>query len=218
MSTDAESAEHTYRVVDALYRLHRDMFELENVVAKTSRIQIRLAQMTANGRMGAMVAGMLVLVPILISLGNVTWKSGPAIAIYAIVLGLIAIWGWQVRSAGELVNSLEALQRDSNLVDLEDREDFVFEEINASVVRHGLIALITSRLQRQIAGSQNDDEKKFAAERLERYSEIAADCLANVQDLAETSARLVTEKKRTAEDHVALLDWCKGIRGFVVPP
>ena len=75
-------SEEVYRVVDAIYRLHRDLFEIERVLIRTARLQLRAARIGNSGRMGALVAGLLGIVPIMIALGDIKWGSAPALTPY----------------------------------------------------------------------------------------------------------------------------------------
>ena len=213
----AETAERAYRVVDGIYRLHRDLFAIEAVIARTAHVQVRLAKQSVNGRMAALVAGMLVIVPILVSLGDIKWGSTPAIAIYVLTSGVLVLWLWQAYSAGHAEKSLLAIERETTPNALEDREDYVLEEINASVTRHRLIRSILESIEEALLETVEPSRKTMLTKRHERYQEILQGELEYVQSLAAASLDLVNSGKKTSDDHDTLLEWCNGLPGFKAP-
>jgi hypothetical protein len=213
MSTDLDEAERGYKVVDALYRLHRDLFAVESAIATATHTHAKLARSAAAGQMGALVAGMLVLVPILIALGDVKWNSAPAIVIYVVTFGVVALSLWQVRSAGQLEGQLASIERDVAAEVLEQREDFLLEEVNASVIRHRMLEPIVVGLEAQVAATADAARVKLQAQ-IARYQEIMASEFEYVKHLARTSADMVKLGRRTREQHEVLLDWCRGIPDF----
>lgn len=85
MPDDWKSADRAYRIIDSIYRLHRDLFEIENSLV----------------RMATLAAGLLALVPILISLGDIKWNSSPAVTIYCLAGAVLLLWIFQWMSAGK---------------------------------------------------------------------------------------------------------------------
>jgi hypothetical protein len=217
MSRDSAEAERAYRAVDALYRLHNDLFAIEAVLVKTAHLQVRLTRQSVNGQMGALVAGLLILVPILISLGDIKWGSTPAVVIYVVTAGVIALWIFQVRSAQQTDKELLALENAAAAGAMEDRNDFMLEEVNASVVRHRLIADLLDSLRRESA-TASEAEKASVQQRIARWEEVLSGELDYVHRLARKSLTLVHAEKRSAEEHETLLDWAKGIPNFQLVP
>lgn len=211
---DLVAAERDYRVSDALFRLHRDLFELETVALRSSRNQIRSVQLMVNGRYATAVAGAIVLASFLRPLANMTWTSSPIVVVYVVVVGLVLLWLWQIRAAGEMEVGLKELERDAGFVDLDDREEFVFEEVNAYVVRHRVIDSIAAILRSGPIDSLPGDEQARLKAKLKRYEEIQEDCEQHVRDFIQASAKLLAQGKRSTVDHDELLDWAGGIPGF----
>jgi hypothetical protein len=211
-----DDSERTYRVIDGIYRLHRDLFEIENVLTRGSRLQLRLARISINGRMGTVVAGMLVIVPILISLGDIRWGSAPAIAIYCLAGSVILLWIYQIVSAGQVDNELRQLESDTATEALEDRLDFVFEEANAWVTRHRLVENIIKEAAAAAAQADPSAKKELEAKSV-RYREILQSCEGQIAHLIKTSEKLVAAGRRPGEVHAELLDWCAAIPRFAPP-
>lgn len=214
MFKQADESEKVYRIVDAIYRLHRDLFEIENVLLRSSRLQLRLARISINGRMGTMVAGLLVLVPILISLGDIKWGSAPAITIYLIAGSVAILWIYQVISAGNVDREIFSLESCAPTDVLDTRIDFVLEEVNACVVRYKLVEGIIKELKEVEESEIDAKTKQVAQEKRMRYEEILQSCLEYITDLIAASEKLVKEKKRLKKDHDAVLDWAAAIPTF----
>jgi hypothetical protein len=216
MSRELEEAERAYRVVDAMYRLQRGLFAVEAVVAKASHIQIRLVRQTVNGQMGTLVAGLLVLVPILIALGDVKWGSAPAIAIYLVIVGVFGLWGWQIRSAGKTELELAALEH-ATASTLDDRDEFMLEEINATVIRHRMADAVIQCLRQSVESATDPKDRDALDKRVQRWQEIISGESDYVAHMAQKSLDLVQAGKRTLEEHETLLDWCRGMPNFKDP-
>src|SRR6187397_2372889 len=92
------TSEGMYRIVDSIYRLHRDLFEIETILTRTTALQLRATRISNNSRMGALVAGLLGIVPILTALGDIKWGSAPALTIYCLACGVVLLWIYQVTS------------------------------------------------------------------------------------------------------------------------
>jgi hypothetical protein len=203
-----------YRVVDAIYRVHRDLFEIENILSRTTRLQLRLARITNNGRMATFLVGLLAIVPILIALGDIKWGSAPAIIIYFLAAAVLFLWICQWVSAGNLHKELSTLERQAPTDAFEQRHDFMLEEVNAWAVRHRIVAQILKELS---ASEQEDATEEIARELLERrkrYEEISAACEKYVEDLIKVSQKLVASGKRSSEEHDELIDWAAAIPKF----
>ena len=214
MSNTLSTSEGVYRVVDSIYRLHRDLFEIETLLVRTAAIQLRSARITNNGRMGALVAGLLGIVPILIALGDIKWGSTPALAVYSLAGAVLLLWIYQVVSAGKAEKDLAGLEGYTATDALEDRIDFVLEEANAWVVRHRLVDAILEDLRVAGSGVQTDEARLLLEQKSKRYGEVLEDCEQYIQDLIETSDRLVKAEKRSPDHHAVLLDWIAAIPRF----
>ena len=211
MLDDIRASEGVYRIVDGIYRLHRDMFELESVIARTARLQVRLTRIGHDGRMGALVAALLAIVPVLISLGKIEWGSAPAISIYCIAGAVLLLWAYQVLSAGKVARELMALEGSWPADDLQDRYDFGLEEINAWVNRYKLALGIVAQLREAEQQATDDAVRSELKARRDRYEEIARSCEEYVGNIVTASQRLVRAKKRSRDAHKELLDWAAGI-------
>lgn len=209
-----DESERTYKVIDSIYRLHRDLFEIESFLIRSSKIQIRLAKISINGRMGIMIAGLLAILPILISLGDIKWGSAPAITIYLLIGAVVLLWISQVISAGHVDKELIALEGYIPNDALEDRLDFVLEEINSSVNRYKLIENILRDLK-EVEESSNDEKIKCEVKvKQVRYEEILESCQENIEDSIKKSEKLVEKGKRSEANHNQVLDWAAAIPKF----
>ncbi len=208
------ASEREYRIVDGIYRLHRDLFEIENLLVRTTSLQLRATRITNNSRMGALVAGLLCIVPILISLGDIKWGSTPALVVYSLAGAVVLLWIYQIASAGYVEKDLTRLEGYTSPDALEDRIDFVLEEANAWVVRHRLVAAIQRDLRAAVLEVDSEEARLDLGEKAKRYGEILEDCEQYIQDLIEASARLVEAGKRSPDDHKELLDWVAVISRF----
>ena len=217
MADAVDEAERSYRVIDGIYRLHRDLFEIENVLTRTGRLQLRLARINANGRMGVFAAGLLAIVPILISLGDIKWNSAPALTIYCLVVGVVLLWIYQTMAAGDIERQLAALEGYTSTDPLEHRIDFVLEEMNSWVVRYKFVEGILRALRKAMNESKEDDGRQELKERIHRYEEILKSCEDSIADLVAASERLVTEKKRSRDDHNEVVDWAAAVSKFRKP-
>ncbi len=218
MPSALATSEGVYRIVDSIYRLHRDLFEIETILVRTTAVQLQTTRMTNNGQMGALVAGLLGIVPILITLGDIKWGSTPAIAIYCLAGAVVLLWAYQVVSASKTERDLIKLEGYASPDALENRFDFVLEEANAWGVRHRLVNAILRDLGAAMAETKDDEVRLDLKEREKRYSEVLEQCEESIQFLIEASDRLVKAKKRTPDDHAELLDWAAVIPRFAGGP
>lgn len=215
MLRELDAAERAYRMVDGIYRLHRDLFEIENLLARTARLEVSLARVSTNGRMGAVVAGILAIVPILIALGDIKWGSVPALAVYVLAAGVVILWLFQAASAGKVDEQLSILEGYASHDVLEERVDFVLEETNAWVTRHQMVEGIIRQLAIAEAEAVDSDVKSRLDARRIRYEEIKTSCEDYIEYMIDTSARLVAAEKRSKHDHDELLDWAEPVRSSV---
>lgn len=214
MANNLDASERMYRVVDAIYRVHRDLFEIESVLARTTRLQFRLARITNNGRMATFVVGLLAVLPILIALGDIKWGSAPAITIYCLAAAVSLLWIYQWVSAGKVDKELGTLERHASTDILEHRHDFMLEEVNAWTVRYRIVDRILKELRTAEKKAAAEDDKRELVERQKRYEEILAACEEYVEGLIKVSQKLVTAGKRSSEEHHELLDWAAAIPKF----
>lgn len=214
MADAVDEAERAYRVIDGIYRLHRDLFEIENVLTRTSRLQLRLARISANGRMAVFVAGLFAIVPILISLGDIKWGSAPAITIYCLIGAVILLWIFQTMSAGDVESQLAELEGYTSTDPLDLRTDFALEEMHSWVVRHKFVEGILRELRRASDECKTDDLARELEERVVRYRVVLESCEDYIGGLIAASEKLVTEKKRSPDDHAELVSWASAISKF----
>jgi len=214
MANNLDASERSYRVVDAIYRLHRDLFEIENVLAQTTRLQFRLARITNNGRMATFVVGLLAVLPILITLGDIKLGSAPAIIIYVLAAVVLALWIYQWTSAEKIDEELGTLERHASTDSLEHRQEFMLEEVNAWAVRYRIVDRILKELRTAEKEATAEDDKRELVERQKRYEEILAACEKRVESLINTSQKLVTAGTRSSEEHHNLIDWAAAIPKF----
>jgi uncharacterized membrane protein YeaQ/YmgE (transglycosylase-associated protein family) len=214
MDKRIEDSERAYRIIDGIYRIHRDLFEIENVLTKTTRLQLKLASISINGRMGVFVAGLLAIVPILTSLCDIKWGSVSAIIIYSIAGAVVLLWIYQVHTAGTVVNDLTTIEGSTSAQDIKDSDDFLLEEVNAYVVRHKILDSIIREFKEVTKAIENNAEKSELEERTIRYEEILKYCEDCIEDTINKSADLVKKQKRLSEAHELLLDWASAIKKF----
>lgn len=208
------TSEGMYRIVDSIYRVHRDLFEIEMLLIRTTAVQLRATRITNNSRMGTLVAGLLCIVPILIALGDIKWGSAPALIVYCLAGAVVVLWIYQVVSAGSAERDLARLEGSTSPGVLEDRIDFALEETNACVVRHRLVDAILRDLKAAALEADSDEAKLDLEEKGKRYSDIIESCEQYIQHLIEASDSLVKAKKRSPDDHAELLDWASAIPRF----
>jgi hypothetical protein len=164
--------------------------------------------------MGAFAAGLLAVVPILVALGESGWGSPPAITIYLLTAGVLLLWFYQVHAAGDVERELKMLESYTSTGELEERDDFMLEEVNAYAIRHRLVQRILFELDLAADSTADEALKMEFRAREKRYQEILNFCETHVRALLDNSANLVSENRRTQEDHDELVDWAAAIPGL----
>lgn len=214
--TQLAPSEGLYRVVDAIYRLHDQTYNLEFAVERSMRLGLTLTRLRTNTAMGAMVAGMLALVPILTALANITLTSTPALAVYLLVVGLVVLWAYQIYDARRTHRQLDDLSSVDSTTPYE-RQDYLLERINAWVVR----ARVLDHVIHELSVASSDPtatvvDQHASSLRLKRYEEIREACHREVQRIVTVSkeryeAASEEKKAQAGEQHAKILDWAAGL-------
>ena len=214
MSISLKTAEQTYRIMDGIYRLHNDLFQIQHAISRGSWLQARLTRIRTNDVYGVALIGLATLVPVFVALGQIAWGDPPAVVIYVFIVVLIAIWIFQWLDARDVDKQLQALGGESSFESLEKKVDFIFEEVSSYVNRHRLLEAIVEEFPSVIESAAGDDKKEVLNHRLKRYREIQEDCRNQVSYYGLASNTLVASGKRTKELHDTLLDWADAIPGL----
>lgn len=85
--------EQDYRLIDSVYRLHEDLYQLEDAVLRSAVGQFRLARIRTTSALAAAIATVLILVPIILTVTDLEWKDVPVVWSVVISLCLIALLG-----------------------------------------------------------------------------------------------------------------------------
>ena len=200
-------------MVDAIYRVHQDLFHIEYSVQRGNVGQVRLARVLTSGVLGALAAGLLAMVPTLVAVADIDFGSAPAIVFYLLAGGVIVLWLYLGSKAGEVQRLLGDLEIEEKTDDLESRHDFMLEVVNAYVVRHRFLEQVVDELADLEESASQEDERRLVQKRRTRYTEIMADCADQVRRLAAASETALSKGRRTKEEHAELLDWAEPILG-----
>ena len=83
--------EDVYQILDALYRVHEDLFHDEDEISRFASASFAITKVRSNTFMGALTAGFLVVVPILVAVLDIKWSSTPVVTIFGIVIAVLCI-------------------------------------------------------------------------------------------------------------------------------
>ncbi len=198
--------EDVYRTVDALYRIHEDMFHVEDVIRRFAQASTKTAVIRANATVGAIVVGFLSLLPILISVTDFKLVSVPAGITCVLIIGLGVVLFYQVHSSKATLSELKSIAGGSEAVPLVEREEYLFAVVAAWGTRSRVIDEILIELDGQIAQAAAEKRDTLGAKRL-RYEEIKRDCTRWIRWAVERCEQQVKEGALSAEDLADLRDW-----------
>lgn len=202
-------SESIYLTLDAMYRLHEDLFHIEAEHMLGHRLAIDLARNQSTGRIGALVAGLLALVPILTSLADITLTSTPAIIIYLLIIALIGLWLYQGYEASATQKALGLLATEHGGQPLADRPDYMLETISGYAIRAKLAEQVLYELAQTLKSATTESERTDTQARIDRYGNIRDFCDERVKSIVEFSAKAVAANRRTQAEHEELLRWAR---------
>lgn len=207
-----DDCERFYRSIDALYRLHDDVYHVEDAILRSTAVNVRLAKNRNQTGIGAAVAATLTIVPILISVSELEWASLPIIWTFLVAAGLVVFLLFQVRDAQRAADELRITEELSDITPLERRFDYQLEQINALAHRIRIIEDLEREIASELDAAGDDLGKNRWNVRLNRYREIRAYCQESMEGIVEDSLRLVQAGTRSREEHTELLDWAAPYR------
>jgi hypothetical protein len=198
-----------YRIIDALYRIHEDIFHLEDILTRFAKSSLSATNIRTNTAMGSLVAGFLVIVPILNTIASVKWLSVPAVVIYVISSGLITLWGYQVLSAQQTAKQLGLITRQWKEKPLETRHDYLIEVIASWGMRFRVIEEAILELESSLDTESKPQKKAEISEKINRFKinrDLSHDWIVFA---VKQSEKLLKSGDYTQEEHDTLLDWAK---------
>lgn len=214
MSETLFEKETAYRTLDCLYRLNRGLFEIEYVVARSAKLNARLTVVASTSRMSALLAGVLVIVPIFVSLGNITFSSGPAWVVYGIAAFVIVVWHLQAREAGNAEKELLNLELYAACEALEQRNDFMLEGVNSYVNRCRLVSAILAEIAAAIPGETDARRVAELKEKQTRYESVHGFCENEVEGFLRRAEDLKKRRIWTEEQLEELRGWAAALPKF----
>lgn len=109
MTKLTEEKDQAYRIVEALYELHNDLFQVQELLGHMNWLQLRLARLRRDSLMGVGIAALLALVSVLVSTSPIAFQSAPAIVLFGIAGGLTVLWIRQTRETKKLERYLQGM-------------------------------------------------------------------------------------------------------------
>ena len=201
--------ENVYRVIDGLYRIHEDLFHIEDEISRFTSASLTTSQLRTNGFMGALVAGLFAIAPILVAVLDIEWLSTPAISVYLIVIAVVILWIYLAFSARSTRRKLGFIAGSTYRVPLERRHDYLQETIATWGNRKRVIDEVIGELEAKIGSAGGQANITDARQRLTRYQEISSQCIEWINWAVEASEQCLNEGQRSKEEHGEILDWAK---------
>lgn len=201
------SREDSYRLLDAVFRVHEDLFQIEDALLRTAIQEAHISRILTQGRLGAAVAGTLAIVPIIVSVSGLDWASAPIIWFVLIAAGLVAVLSYQAKAASDVSERLRLAEKHYKRTPLSRRLDYTLEQITGYVTRVRILDEVLEDLTGLISSEKNQGRSEKLTRRRDRWTEIRRDCITEVESILGQSEVLVTQGVRTDDQHRILLDW-----------
>lgn len=203
------SKEDAYRILDGIYRIHDDLFHIEDELSRFASASLAVAKLKTNSFMGALAAGLLTIVPILMTVFDVTLTSAPVLAIAALVVGILVLWIYQAWSTRSTERKLGFIAGSSFRAPLERRHDYLLEIIATWGNRKRAIEDVILEIESRQLATQDEFENTALAARIKRYREISEQCLEWIKWAVASSAESLELGFRTPEENADILDWAQ---------
>ncbi len=201
--------EQEYRIIDALYRIHEDVFHLEDILTRFAKSSLSATKIRTNTIMGSLIAGFLVIVPILNTIADVKWSSTSAVVIYIISFSLIILWVYQALSAQQTAKQLGLITKQWQEIPLERRHDYLIEVIASWGTRCRVITEAIEELESRLDTESEPQKKSEISEKIGRFKENRNLSLDWIKFAVKQSEKLVKSGEYTQEEHDMILDWAK---------
>lgn len=201
--------EDMYRALDALYRIHEDLFQVEEKISRLSSALLTVAKLRGNTFLGALAAGLLVIAPILVSVLDIKWSSAPVIAVFLVVGGVIALWIYQAYGVASTRKELGFIAGSTYQLPLELRHDYLREVIATWGNRKRVLEEVILELKARCGDGEARGQIAELRHRLARYESISEECLYWIRWAVKTSANCLAQEQRSEAEHAEILDWAK---------
>ena len=198
-----------YMIVEPLYRLHRDLLELENAVKANTWLNYEVSATKATSIAGIIAIALLGSLTVMVSVCKISFESTPALVIYGLVLCTLLLrilLGVQNRQKAKMVGLKIGMDQD---LDTAESHDFLREIIASYGNRIRILWEVIPELEQKIKTASSPEEKNRLEERLSRYREVLTDCVKWVKWAVDTSLKRRNDGKRTQEEHDEIVDWAK---------
>lgn len=159
--------------------------------------------------MGALVAGLLTIVPILMTLFEITITSTPVLIIAALVVGILVLWMYQACSTRSTERKLGFIAGSSFRPPLERRHDYLLEIIATWGNRQRALEDVILDIESRNLATDDEVEKTALAARIKRYREISEQCLEWINWAVDSSAESLERGYRSHEENEEILDWAQ---------
>jgi hypothetical protein len=203
--------EEYYRLIDGMYRLHEDLYQLEDVTARAAVGQFRLARIRTASAQATAVGGFFVLAPILVSISGLEWSDAPIVSTLLIAGGLTILTGYQIWDSARLGRKLQISEKYHTSAPLARRIDYALEQINSYANRIRVLDELLQEYDQRI-GSAGPGDKTDLATRRERWQAVRDQCVSEVERIVEESSQLVRSEARTSDQHKTVERWAAPFR------
>lgn len=201
--------EQEYRIIDALYRIHDDAFHLEDILTRFAKSSLSATKIGTNTIMGSLIAGFLVIVPILNTIADIKWSSTPAVVIYIISFSLVILWVCQALSARQTAKQLGLITKQWQERPLVRRHDYLIEVIASWGTRCRVITEAIEELESSLDAESKTQKKSEISEKIGRFKENRNLSVDWIKFAVKQSEKLVKCGGYTQEEHEMILDWAK---------
>lgn len=198
-----------YRVLDVMYRIHEDLFHVEDVIQRTSAAQFKLNRIRANTGIAVLVAGFIAIIPVIVDVSGIEWASLPAIWLLCFGLGMIGLVCYQVLEIQSTNKAADSLEKSLKRPPLEWQHDYLLERVGMHVAKLRVLTEVETELAAEIQAGDTDGS---LAALLERYQEVAEQCRNEINSAVSRSETLYKSKERTEAQHNQILGWSKPFR------
>ncbi len=199
--------EQEYRIIDALYRIHDDIFHLEDIVTRFAQSSLSATKIRTNTIMGSLVAGLLVIVPILNTISGIAWSSTSAVVIYIISFSLTILWIYQALSAHHTAKQLGLITKQWQERPLDRRHDYLLEVIASWGMRCRVITEVIVELESRLVTESKPQKQSEISEKIERFKENKNLSLDWIRFSVKQSEKLLKSGNHTQKEHDTILDW-----------
>lgn len=202
-----ESYEELYRQVDAQFRILDKLYTLEHLLQEQIEARFKDAKIQITRTMGALLAGVFAVLPILVSVLDISWDSSPAWTIY-VLCGLIGgVWFLQIRNAEKAFSDLRRTEELYRPEPLQDWHKYQLDTIAMYGNRCRLLDNIIDEMRHKLEEAEKGKDRPELKEQLERYEMIATYCREKISTSVKKSKDQFEAGSRSEEQHAEVVAW-----------